>query len=110
MTKLGDLIRSRRQELRWTQRKLGEMVGVKDSYITRIENGKQKGSYRVLAKISMATRLPWSVMIRTGEIEIPTIDDIDEYMYPALDAAFKSFHPKVKEQLMEIGHILEKYL
>lgn len=109
MSDLGKLIKNRRYELRWSQAKLGEMVGVKHTYISKIESGKQKGSYRILARISSAMRIPWTVMLRTGEIEIPTINDIDDYMYPVLDSAFKEFHPRVKEQLMEIGHILEKY-
>jgi len=96
--------------MNWSQELLAKSIGFQHSYISKIERGEQRGSYRVLAKISQALALPWSTMIKTGEIEIPTIDDIDEYMYPALDAAFKSFHPKVKEQLMEIGQILEKYV
>ena len=49
-------------------------------------------------------------MVRTGEIEIPTMDDIDEYFHPVLDKVFVEFRLKVKEQLIEIGRILQKHV
>lgn len=38
--KIGEKIRQRRQELRWSQRELAEKMGYTHSTITRIENGK----------------------------------------------------------------------
>jgi hypothetical protein len=34
----------------------------------------------------------------------------DDSLYPVLDDRFKKFHPLVKEELVEIGYILEKYV
>lgn len=38
--KIGEKIRQRRKELRWSQRELAEKMGYTHSTITRIENGK----------------------------------------------------------------------
>ncbi len=40
-----------------TQLKLSELVGVNQSYITQLENGKKKGGVKVLKKIATALNL-----------------------------------------------------
>ncbi len=109
MSKLGELIRRRRRELKLTQAELGKQIGVQNSYIAKIEKGRQRGSYEMLAKISIALRLPWDEMYKTGEIKVPQLFK-DDSLYPVLDDRFKKFHPLVKEELVEIGYILEKYV
>lgn len=106
---LGELIRKRRRELNWTQAELAKRVRVKDSYIAKIETGRQRGSYEVLARISLAMRLPWQLMFETGEIRLP-VWGIDDSLSPVDDKVFTEFHPKVKSILIEIGNILEKNL
>lgn len=105
---LGELIRKRRRELKLTQADLAKQIGVRSTYISRIETGERPGRYEKLAKISMALALPWAEMMKTGEIEMPLMDG--ESPYPYLDLKFTRFHPRVKEQLTEIGEILEKYV
>jgi len=106
---LGELIRRRRREAGLTQSQLANQIGVQSSYIAKIENGTQRGSYEKLAKISLALHLPWNDMMMTGHIEIPALYQ-DDSVYPVLDIVFREFHPLVKEELIEIGRILEKYL
>ena len=107
---LGELIRRRRRDLKITQADLAKQIGVKHSYISKIETGIQPGSYRILAKISQALHLPWSIMMRTGEIEMPEPDDDISVMRTFLNGRFDRYHPVVKEALIEIGEILEKYI
>lgn len=108
--KLGDLIRRRRRELNMTQMELAKLIGVRDSYITKIEKGRNRGSYLTLAKIAMVLKIAWQDMIDTGEVEIPELTAGNESLYPYLDEQFKKYHPKTKEILYEIAPILEKYL
>lgn len=111
---LGELIRRRRVEGKMTQAELARLIGVKShTYISKIENGEQRGSYEKLAKISLALRLDWDEMMKTGEIEIPQLYGNrpgDDSMFPALDDRFKHYHPKLKMILYEIAPILEKYI
>lgn len=107
---LGELIRRRRTDLKISQVELAKRIGVKShTYISKIERGEQRGSYRILARISMELRLPWSLMMRTGEIEMPQLND-DSVARTFLNTRFDRFHPVVKEELIEIGDILEKYV
>lgn len=111
---LGELIRRRRREVGMMQAALGKLVGVRDTYISKIEVGTQRGSYETLAKIAMALKLPWRDMIATGEVKIPSlVDDLTgraDSLYPTLDQRFTQFHPKVKGMLYEIGIVLEKFV
>lgn len=53
MTEFGELLKNIRKEKRISQRKLGEMVGIDFTYISKIENGTQAPpSEEVIRKIA----------------------------------------------------------
>jgi UDP-N-acetylglucosamine 1-carboxyvinyltransferase len=54
MQQIGDIIRALREQKGLTQRELAQMLGSKQPYINRIEQGKQSISIRQLHKIASA--------------------------------------------------------
>jgi transcriptional regulator with XRE-family HTH domain len=106
---LGKLIRNRRRESNMTQEELGNLIGVKHSYISKIESGLQRGSYESLAKISQALKIPWSEILKIGEMKAPYMYSPDS-MFPVLDEVYTEFPPTVKMALIDIGKILKQYM
>ena len=106
---LGELIRKRRRSINMSQIELAKHVEVKDSYIAKIEGGRNRGSYAVLARISMALELPFEQIRQAGKLDVLQLYGYNESLQPAIDQMFVQFHPKVKSQLIDIGKILEKY-
>lgn len=108
--RLGELIRRRRRESGMSQEKLAKNLNVQHSYISKIETGRNRGSYEKLAAISTILGIPWQEMVDTGEVKIPELNLTGESVFPYLDEKFKKYHPKVKAMLYEIAPIIEKYL
>jgi len=52
--KLGEMIRSKRKALKWTQEQLAAKVRISTQYLSRIETGAQPPSLFVLEKIAKA--------------------------------------------------------
>jgi transcriptional regulator with XRE-family HTH domain len=50
--KLGELLKTRRQALGFTQRGLAEKVGVEPSHVAFIESGRRKPSLKLIARIA----------------------------------------------------------
>ena len=55
---LGDKIRIRREEKGWTLKRLGEQVGLSDSYLSEIERGRIDPSVDTLRRLAEALDLP----------------------------------------------------
>lgn len=54
---IGEVIKARRHELKYTQIRLAELVGTAQSYIAEIENGKSKPSLPMLKRIADALQI-----------------------------------------------------
>lgn len=52
MSKIGEKLRRLRQRQGLTSRALGDLLGVSNSYIIRIENGKKRPSIDLVAKMA----------------------------------------------------------
>lgn len=55
---IGKQIRKAREKLGWSQRELGEAVGVKEAMISHIENGIRSVSPRKAANFERALGIP----------------------------------------------------
>jgi transcriptional regulator with XRE-family HTH domain len=51
-TNLGDLLKTRREAIRLTQRQLAEKLGVEGSHVAFLESGRRKPSLKLIAKIA----------------------------------------------------------
>jgi transcriptional regulator with XRE-family HTH domain len=63
MNKVGGKLRILRQRRGLTSRELGEILGVSNSYIIRIENGKKRPSIDLVAKIAHYFQVPTDQLI-----------------------------------------------
>ncbi len=52
MSRIGEKLRVLRERQELTSRELGSVLGVSNSYIIRIENGKKRPSIDLVAKIA----------------------------------------------------------
>ena len=59
----GEIIRTRRKELKMSQEKLAEKVGKKRPYISRIENGED---VRISSLLLIAEALDLSIQLTSG--------------------------------------------
>lgn len=62
---VGNMIRSKRKELRLTQAELAELIDSDAYYISRIETGKQKPGSKFLVALSNALNLPVDYFLGT---------------------------------------------
>ena len=107
--RLGELIRKRRRAINMTLEELGNLIGVKNSYIAKIENERQRGSYVTLALISQALKIPWAEILKAGEMKAPYMYEYDSPQ-PVFDEFFNELPPRIKMALVDIGHILKQYM
>ena len=108
MATLGDLVRKRRRELGMTQAELAGKVGITGSYIAKIEVGYQKCSFEVLDKLAVILSIPLADALAYS-IPSPKAWRISEAIRD-YDRHFHQFSPAVKNFLLEIAPIVEKYV
>ena len=72
---IGNAIRERRKELRYTQQALSELTGVHKSTISEIENGRFSGSFDIFERLLDSVNLQFEVSSKTHRL--PDWDDID---------------------------------
>lgn len=105
MSELGNLIRSARQSKGLSQRELGDLTGFRNSYIAKIELGRQRGSYFALVKIAAALDIPLNVIAR----EFGLNNNHRQNFTPA-DYQFSKLPPKLKAALLDISEKLEGHI
>ena len=74
MNKIGEKIKQRRKELRWSQRDLAEKMGYNHSTVTRIETGKIDIPQSRIVQFSEVLNVDISYLMGWEE-EKPTVDD-----------------------------------
>ncbi len=74
---MGQKIKSLRKERKLTQKKLAENIGVGQSYIADLENGKSQPSLKVLKEIARVLDVPVGLLLEEEE----TINKIAEEFY-----------------------------
>lgn len=108
---LGELVRRSRRKNHLTQDQLAQSIGVDSSYIAKIENGKARGSYEILGKISQALEIPWLQVVEAGALKIPHLHDEKlSSISPLLDDMFTMYSPTLKEVLIDIAQVLRKHI
>jgi transcriptional regulator with XRE-family HTH domain len=69
---LGSFIRDQRRTARLSLRKLSELAGISNPYLSQIERGLRKPSAEILQAIARALRIsPETLYVRAGILEAP---------------------------------------
>lgn len=106
MDEVGELIRKARLSKGLSQVQLAERVGYKDSYIAKIETGRNRGSYQALMKIATALNMPpWLVLAKANLIYIPVAKNLSME-----DLELVSQDPEVKKYLLKFVPIITECL
>ncbi len=69
MKRFGEKLRTLRQQRRLTMRQLGEMLGVSDSYVSKMETGDKTPNVAMVLKISRLFDVSTDVLIK-DELEL----------------------------------------
>lgn len=108
-TTFGGLLKEARLKMELTQQQLGDMVGVDDSYINRLEKGTRPPTGRILDNIANALQiLPEQLFARNDKKEIETrhaafLRDIEELKKYKLDLEqLTAGHWVIKRLLLEV--------
>jgi transcriptional regulator with XRE-family HTH domain len=97
---LGEFIRDRRHDAHLSVRKMSELAGISNPYLSQIERGLRKPSAQILQQIANALRISAeSLYVRAG-----FLDERDEAM-PDLEREISrdpSLSERQKETLLEV--------
>jgi len=101
---LGEFIRARREDARLSLRRMSEIAGISNPYLSQIERGLRKPSAEILQQIAKALRISAETLyIRAGILDdhrdlnadlvghILAATDIDESQKQVLIAVYLSF-------------------
>ena len=106
---LGEFIRQQRETARLSLRRLSELAGISNPYLSQIERGLRKPSAEILQQIAKGLQLSAETLyVRAGILERDSVDDdlvgrirtdphLDPYQREALVRVYLSF-------LHENGH------
>jgi transcriptional regulator with XRE-family HTH domain len=107
---LGEFIRDQRRTARLSVRRLSELAGVSNPYLSQIERGLRKPSADILQQIAKALRISAETLyVRAGILEQRTDDSdveadilrdatISERQKQALIEVYRSFQREFAEQ------------
>lgn len=113
---IGEKIKQRRKELRWSQRDLAEKMGYNHSTVTRIETGKidipqsRILQFAEVLGVSVAYLMNWSEAIETDPVgsaerffEMMIDEDLNDFFedFKKLDAAQKKIVKDLAHNLAE---------
>ncbi|HEX9025008.1 MAG TPA: helix-turn-helix transcriptional regulator [Clostridium sp.] len=104
---LGDKVKMLRNEMKITQQKLAEVIGVSQSTIGMIEGNNQGASNDTLIKLANALNTTVDFLLSddikeidiNNKINVPEIEDDD---IRRIERARKKMDPKNKEKMMKI--------
>jgi len=104
---LGDKVKMLRNEMKITQQKLAEVIGVSQSTIGMIEGNNQGASNDTLIKLANAlnTTVDFLLSDDIKEIDINnkiTVAEIEDDDIRRIERARKKMDPKNKEKMMKI--------
>ena len=111
MNELGTTIHEARIRKGITQAQLSKEVGISQSYLAKIESGKQIGSIPNIGRIANALGLPQEALfLKAGFKFVPSVGINKRRMrFDAETYQFAELKPKVKRVLLDIARILERY-
>lgn len=85
MNKIGEKIKQRRKELRWSQRDLAEKMGYNHSTVTRIETGKIDIPQSRIVQFSEVLNVDISYLMGWEEEKPTQEDELSESMKQLID-------------------------
>lgn len=91
---IGQAIHTVRKKKNLSQDKFSELVGIDQSYLSLIENGKKKPSMKLLEKISQETKTPLPILLFFSLSE--------EDVSPQKRELYHILFPRVKEMVGDI--------
>ncbi|HAM35271.1 MAG TPA: hypothetical protein DEB40_06185 [Elusimicrobia bacterium] len=71
--KVGIEVRALREQLGWTQEKLGEVSGLHPSFIGQIERGVKKASLQTLARLAEALGVAAGALLDEAHGDLPKV-------------------------------------
>ena len=75
---LGDFIRQQRQEARLSLRRLADLTGISNPYLSQIERGVRKPSADILQRVAAGLRISAETLyVRAGILDEPS-DDLED--------------------------------
>jgi transcriptional regulator with XRE-family HTH domain len=99
MRELGDFIRDQRRTARLSLRKLSELAGISNPYLSQIERGLRKPSAEILQAIAKALRISAETLyVRAGILEAKG----DEHDLVAEILRTSTINERQKQVLIEI--------
>jgi transcriptional regulator with XRE-family HTH domain len=103
LSDLGAFIRDRRRDARLSVRKMSELAGISNPYLSQIERGLRKPSAEILQQIAKALRISAETLyVRAGFLEPHDDDDA-----PDLEREIRrdpTLSDRQKEALLEVYH------
>lgn len=108
---LGDFIRQRREQLGLKQKDLGDLVGVKQAYISQIETGGTKWPQHLVPALAKALGVTQAELAeRAGLIQLE--DDerperADDPLYDVMMLGAKSLTPEGRKIILKIMESLK---
>ena len=73
---VGDVLRTRRQDLGRTLRDVSAQASVSLGYLSEVERGEKEASSELLASICAALELPMSAMLRDVSVRVEQAESI----------------------------------
>ncbi|MFN8034938.1 MAG: helix-turn-helix transcriptional regulator [Acidimicrobiia bacterium] len=101
---LGEFIREQRRHARLSLRKLSELAGISNPYLSQIERGLRKPSAEILQSIAKGLRISAeSLYVRAGILEEREVPDLE-----ASILVDPTINERQKQALVEIYHSFQK--
>ena len=81
MADLGDFIAEQRKAARLSLRKLGELAGISNPYLSQVERGLRRPSADILQRIAKALEISAETLyVRAGILDEPEDDDLTAHI------------------------------
>lgn len=104
MRELGATIRWARRAKGLSQSKLAELTGYGDTYIAKIEQGRQRGSPAALVKIAKVLDIPLRVV--AAQFDLNTNG---RHKFSPEDYRFSELPPELKSLLLDLAETLQSH-
>ena len=99
---VGNRIKERRRQKRYTQKKLSNDLGISTAYMSRIERGSGHPNLKRLIQISEVLDVPLGYFF-TG-----TVEDKDDYLSVEFKETLEKCSPERQKTILKIAKLVSK--
>jgi len=99
---LGEKVRQKRQNTKWSQEFVSEKIGVSGSFYGHVERGTRKLSVESLVKIADLLDLSFDFLLQDSRKS----HDSDKRLHSELDNIFRDKSPAQREYLLNVLKVL----